>query len=408
MRILVVSNLYPPHHLGGYEVGCQEAVRGLIARGHEVRVLTSDYGLRRAQADGEVYRWLKLNAHTPALAKRAWNLLRQEIRNQRAFRRVVREFAPDVVYLWNQSDVSVSVALWAERWGLPTCFYVFDLWLSTWRKHGWYALWPPAPRRLALRQAIRALRFSLKVLRVLAPAAPNLEHVHFASHYLKGATLAAGEDVAEAKVIPWGIEIEKFPFKSKAGDGARLLCVGQIGPHKGIHTALEALKLLVKDQGQSEVKLTIVGGSILPDYVAELRRFVTSRDLEANVAFMNHVERKNLPEIYRAHDILLFPSVVEEGLGLGILEAMASGLAVVGTASGGSAEILVHEHTGLVFPKEDAQACASQVLRLLGDSNLFERLRRNGRSMVVEHFRLETTMDRIERSLRSLVAGGAG
>ena len=406
MRILVVSNLYPPHHLGGYELGCQEAVEGLKARGHDVRVLTSDYGVRKAQTDGEIYRWLKLNANTPYFPKRAWILLDRDAQSTR-IRKVVREFHGSRLSV-EPVSVSVSVALWAERWALPTCFYVFDLWLSTWRKHGWYALWPPAPRRLALRQAIRALRFSLKALRVLAPAAPRLEHVHFASHYLKRATLAAGEDVADAKVIPWGIEIEKFPFKSKAGNGARLLCAGQIGPHKGIHTAVETLRILMRDHGRSDVTLTIVGGAILPDYVTELRTFVQRHRLEANIEFAGHVDRKNLAEIYRAHDILLFPSVVDEGLGLGILEAMSSGLAVVGTASGGSAEILVHEQTGLVFPREDAQACASQVLRLLQDSNLFERLRRNGRSMVVENFRLETTIDRIERSLQSLIAGGAG
>ena len=43
MKILVVSNLYPPQHVGGYELGCRDVVEKLRARGHDVRVLTSTF-----------------------------------------------------------------------------------------------------------------------------------------------------------------------------------------------------------------------------------------------------------------------------------------------------------------------------------------------------------------------------
>ena len=44
MRILVISNLYPPHALGGYEQRCRETVESLRQRGHSVQVLCSSYG----------------------------------------------------------------------------------------------------------------------------------------------------------------------------------------------------------------------------------------------------------------------------------------------------------------------------------------------------------------------------
>ena len=43
MKILVVSNFYPPHHIGGYELGCRDVVEKLRARGHTLRVLTSSF-----------------------------------------------------------------------------------------------------------------------------------------------------------------------------------------------------------------------------------------------------------------------------------------------------------------------------------------------------------------------------
>jgi glycogen(starch) synthase len=408
MRILVVSNLYPPHHLGGYELGCEEVVEELKARGHEVRVLTSDYGIGRAATDGEVYRWLEIDSgrEPPSFARRALAVLRKEARNQRAFKRIVREFRPDLAYFWNLSNVSVSAARWAERSEIPTCYYVFDLWLSRWRGDGWHALWPPAPRRRAVRLASRAARASLETFGILPPGALALGHVQFASHYLKRATLEAGEPVAVAEVIHWGIETGEFPFREEADRPTRLLFVGQIGPHKGVHTAVEAVRILVHEHGRASVKLSIVGGSTLPDYVAGLRRFVREQRLEGHVEFVGAVAHERLPEVYRAHDIFLFPSVYDEGLGIVLLEAMASGLAALGTASGGSAEILEHESTGLVFPKEDAATCAAHVLRLMDDRPLFERLRRGGRRAVEERFRVERLMDEIERSLRGQIESG--
>ena len=60
MKILFLSNLYPPHVIGGYETLCMEAVDGLAKRGHEVSVLTSTYGYDREITEGNIYRLLSL------------------------------------------------------------------------------------------------------------------------------------------------------------------------------------------------------------------------------------------------------------------------------------------------------------------------------------------------------------
>jgi len=404
MRILVVSNFFPPHHLGGYEMSCKEVVEGLKARGHEVRVLTSTYGLEKPATDGEVYRWLitDLGRKPKPLLRNALELLWKEARNQRAFKRVVKEFRPDLTYFWNLYSISVSMAWWAQQMSLPTCFFTFDIGLSVWRHDPWYQLWPPAPRP-SVKLASNALQSSLRAFGILSSGELDLPHVQFASHYLERTTLEAGVPVAKAEVIHWGIKIEKFPYRTTSREPRRLLFVGLLVPHKGVQTALEAIRILVQEHGRSDVTLTIVGGNISADYVSELRRFVQTFQLEAAVEFAGHVAHDNLPEIYSANDILLYPSVCDEGLGIGIIEGMASGLVVLGTASGGSAEILQHEQTGLVFPKEDAATCAAHVLRLISEPGLFERLRRNGRRNVEERFRVETAIAEIERSLQSQV-----
>ena len=410
MRILVISNFYPPHHLGGYEQSCCETVQWLKARGHEVRVLTSTYGVERPESDGEVYRWLEryIGSEPESLGLRTLRALKIEARNQPAFTRIAREFKPDLVYLWNLTGISISIVFWAQHLNIPTCFYVGDKWLPSWRHDPWYLLWPPAPRRLIVRIADRSLRSLLKLVGFVARDTLDLRNVQFASHFLKRFTQGAGEAVSDGDVIYWGVDEKQFTFKSNGGEVKRLLFVGQLEAHKGVHTAVEALRILVRDCRHTLVKLTIVGGSITPEYVSGLRQTVQTYGLEENVEFVGPLSRERLPEVYRAHDVLLFPSIIDEGLGITILEGMASGLVVLGTASGGSAEIIEHEITGLVFPKEDAVTCAAYVLRLMQDPEFFQRLRENGRRMIETRFRKEELLVRLERSLCRISTAAEG
>jgi hypothetical protein len=68
VRVLTVGNMYPPHHLGGYELMWQSTVRRLRSTGHEVRVITTDYRLAGAggQEDPDVFRDLR------SASGRAW------------------------------------------------------------------------------------------------------------------------------------------------------------------------------------------------------------------------------------------------------------------------------------------------------------------------------------------------
>ena len=85
MRILVISNFYPPHHIGGYELGCRDVVGELRARGHDVRVLTSTYGVTGREANEGIYRWLKTSfvIQSPTSLKGFISLLINELSNRR-------------------------------------------------------------------------------------------------------------------------------------------------------------------------------------------------------------------------------------------------------------------------------------------------------------------------------------
>lgn len=400
MRILVISNFYPPYHIGGYEVGCFEAVEGLQARGHQVKVLTSSYGLDQPEDDGQIFRWLATDIGRGFTTIR---LFRREFYNRRVFKRLAETFEPEIIYIWNLWQIPLSLVYLAQGLGVPVSYYIFDHWVAHLGEgDDWFRWWsrPPAPNPLKRwgRRLLERIFNANGVDTRVHP--PDFQHAQFASHFLKQQALQAGKPVEKAKVIHWGLNLEQFPGRNPGQASVkRLLYVGQLVPTKGVHTAIEALKLLLEQAGHHALELTIVGGTVLLDYERRLQELVRSFGLENTVHFAGLLPRDQLPAIYREHDIMIVPSSWDEPFGLILLEAMAAGLAVVGTATGGSAEILRHEFNGLVFSRDDAQACADCLLRLLEQPDLFERVCRQGRKTVEQHFQLKNSLQMIEQSL---------
>jgi glycosyltransferase involved in cell wall biosynthesis len=410
MRILVLSNFYPPYYIGGYELGCRDAVEALRARGHEVKVLTSTYGIEKPECEGDIYRWLETdiewrNWKEQGSPKYILKLLKKELNNKRSLRRLCEMFPPDVVYIWKLTHTSISLAFSARDLGYPTCFYIFDHWLTEGESDDrWYRLWYRSNTNRFYRWLKKPFIFLFETAGLLHGSSLDLQNVQFASSFLKQAALHAGRPVADAKIILWGIDTKKFPFNPSLHIPPRLLFVGQIIPIKGVHTAVEAMEILVRKEGFDTLTLTLVGRGGDPEYVDHLKKIVKASDLSENIYFAGFVPHENLLSIYRNHDILLFPSVWEEPFGIVILEAMSCGLGVIGTATGGSAEILQSDETAaLIFCKEDAEACAAQIRRLIENPALLDRIRTGGRHRVEETFNFEHTMDTIEKSLKEII-----
>ena len=113
MRILTVGNMYPPHSLGGYELLWQSWVRNAEARGHEVRVLTSDVRFDWAAGETDTVevrrqlRWYWSEHEWPRHTAR--ECLAIERGNADLFDRTLAEFRPDAVVWWSMAGMSVSL-----------------------------------------------------------------------------------------------------------------------------------------------------------------------------------------------------------------------------------------------------------------------------------------------------------
>jgi glycogen synthase len=375
-RILVVSNFYPPHHVGGYELGCADVVAELKARGYHVEVLTSTRGLDRASSSDGVHRWLDLEytLNHAAKARRAAYLLARELRSRRAFERACKEVRPDLVYAFNLKHISISMLFGAERRGLKTHYFASDDWLAHWEDDLWYRV----------RRGRRRL---------------DLGGAQFVSDYLKQSALAAGQAVSGAKVIPWGIRLDRYRQRQSGPNRCRLLFAGQLAAHKGLHTAIEALARLQRRRPELAARLSLAGRFLDGDYEARVRATIAREGLEDSIDWLGSVPREKLAGVFAEHDVFLFASTWEEPFSIVLLEAMAAGLACVATATGGSPEILRDRKNALVFAREDADGCAERLLELADDPELYESVRQEGSRVVRDRYQLESMVDRVEAAL---------
>jgi glycosyltransferase involved in cell wall biosynthesis len=182
----------------------------------------------------------------------------------------------------------------------------------------------------------------------------------------------------------------------------RIVFVGSLLAHKGVHTAIEALGHLREVSQVTSVTLDIVGSGH-PDYEDRLRHLVNTLQLNEKVTFHRPIPRTQLPSFLAKFDALVLPSIWEEPMALISQEAMASGLVVIATPCGGTKEILFENVNGLTFTAGDPIELAERISMLIKDPELWQRFSAAAMATAEAHFSLDDTLDELEAWLSELV-----
>ena len=370
VRVLAVGNMYPPHHLGGYELVWRAAVRHLRAGGADVRVLTTDFRLpdpSEPEEDGvqRELRWWWRDHGWPdyGLAERR----AIERHNHATLARHIRDFEPEIVTWWSMGGMSLTLLEQVRRRGLPAVAFVHDDWLDYGpRVDAWLRLFSGPRRGLLARPAATLLRTPTRV--DFATAARYV----FVSETTRKRAIEARGELPDTAIAHSGIDPAYLDPRPERPWAWRLLYVGRIDERKGISTAVEALAQL-----PDAASLTIVGEGD-PAAEAGLREQAQGLGVANRIRIEGFRTRAELPDLYDEADVVVFPVVWPEPWGLVPLEAMALGRPVVATGRGGSGEYLRHERNALLFTAEDADGLAASISRLAGDAELRARLRAGG------------------------------
>ena len=183
----------------------------------------------------------------------------------------------------------------------------------------------------------------------------------------------------DIEVIPNGVDLERFRpgirKQSRISDTScvEVLCVARLVERKGIGDLLDAVPHILRRC--DNVHLTIVGRG---DYEVPLKRQCAELGIENRVEFRGYVEHFRMPEVYAHADIFVLPSL-NEGMPNGVLEAMASGLPIITTYTGGTCELI--RGNGIVIPMKAPQAIADAIVELAENVSLRHNMGRRSREI---------------------------
>jgi glycosyltransferase involved in cell wall biosynthesis len=178
--------------------------------------------------------------------------------------------------------------------------------------------------------------------------------------------------------------------------GPIVLTVARMRPQKGLEYLVEAARTVAEKV--PNVKFVIRANVRDPDpqYESRIRNLISQYHLQKNFEILKEYSAyEEVPKYMAAADVFVLSSV-SEGLGIVLLEAMATGVPAIGSNVGGVPDVIKHEYNGLLVEPRDPRALAAAITRLLLDDNLRTRLSRGA---------LSTVASVRENEFESLLAG---
>lgn len=326
MKVLVVSNLFPPDVLGGYELGCRQVVDGLKAAGHTVTVATSaprkpappEPGVLRRLRLTEVYDpYLFFQTPQAVLTAQALEGYGFNAHNVHVLAEMIEETKPDVVYLWNLVGLGgLSLIAAVQQMGMPWVMHIMDkVPLSL------CGLGPMLPANEAIGRAFTTAcrgRFLCCSETVLSEIETGGVPIRPFSH-----------------VVPNWVVTDGMPGRTEyCPDGhLRIVSAGSLHANKGTDIVIAAAGKL-RDRGHTNFTLDIYGfGDEGP-----FRTQILELGLSNHVRILGRRTQDELNALYPHYDLFAFPTWAREPFGFAPLEAAAFGCVPIVSRACGFAE----------------------------------------------------------------------
>lgn len=392
MRILVLTNMYPPDVVGGYELGCSHVVEALRALNHDVQVLTSIPDLH-SHDEPYVERSLRLagiHEHERMIPRS--HLARQlfdfeshllNAANVYVLLRALERVQPDVVYLWNLVGIG----------GLGLLNTIHDLELP----RVWHLMDVP--------WALSAIGL---------PLLPDLTGTlarNFDGHYLACSQRVVDEARRAGVTIRGHVEILPNWVRGSrpaprshyfSGGDLRIVSSGRVARHKGVDILIEAAAHL-QEWGFFNFTVDVYG--TIADY--SLEAMITQLDVRDRVGLKGFRSQAELYSLYDDYDVFAFPTWSREPFGFAPLEAAAHGCVALVTDDCGYAEWMV-DGVHCVKSSRSSIAFARHIAAILQGEVPLEALARRSVDVIWRDFHLDSVVPKIEGILETAIKGGGG
>jgi FkbM family methyltransferase len=378
MKILILTNLYPPQVVGGYERSIADFSRLFKHSGHEVIVLTSDCPHLTSKNSPSVYaepvidRRLQLGGQWQVERGAEWfspeQIAAADSNNEQILSHYLQSFQPDVCLAGNMDFLNIALLNQVLARSIPVAHYVMN------SAPGY----PPEE----------------------TPASPLYRFVT-CSDWVTRSLQEKGYPAQTAVTVYPGAAVQEFYQPDlPVRDRLRIAYASLVMHYKGADVLVEALSLL--NSAGIEFTATIAGGTLIPTFVEALKQFVESEGMADRVKFTGVLSRQELIELYKTHNVLAFPSRFEEPFGISQVEAMAAGLTLVTSGTGGAREIVDHDRDGLLFESENPLDLADMLAYLPAQPEQWEAIAHRGQQKALTEFSQEKAAAKLEAVLQEM------
>jgi glycosyltransferase involved in cell wall biosynthesis len=389
MRILVISNFYPPYIVGGYERLCSNVVAALRARGHQVRVIAGAPRLPLEQPlprDPDTLHVLRIADFFSQDYYSSAGLLRRRLieaashfidaANVHALSEQIDIFAPDVAYVWNLHGIGGLGMLAAiEYRAMPWVCHLGDA----------------VPRFLCTLDARPLGPLAQAVGRSLSGSWITLSRRLIDEIQRDGPQLTGS-----IELLPGILPDEEDPpcaEQYRPGETLRLVFHGRVTRQKGVGILIDALARL-RDEGINQVELDVIGHVYNP----ELREQASKDRLGDRVHFLPSLKREQVMHRMQRYHVAAFATEEREPFGLAPLEGAAAGCVPLISEDCGIAEWLV-DGVHCVKAPADAEGFATAIRRIVSGEIDLVPLARRARAAALRDFRASSIAPRVEAIL---------
>jgi glycosyltransferase involved in cell wall biosynthesis len=354
MRVMVVSNIFPPHVRGGYELGMLEVARAFAAAGHDVEVVTSTAvgSQRRVRRAGDVVTrdvFAPVLAYEPDLADRlqdsaVWCHDRTDAfggvvpANVVALAHEIDRFRPDRIWIGNPLGLGpVGIFETALSARVPVVVHLMD----------------------DVDRYLLGYRRPIHWLSRVARLKRGMTAVSCASH-VRAMNSVVGEYGTHV-VVPNGVDFAAFPMRAerpRRGGALRLVYFGQVEPMKGIPQLIAGVDVFAASPESPSFELDIIGPASA-SYGADLTADIASRRLDGGVRLVGRLEKSDLLARLAEYDAAVLLLKQDEPFAYASLEAPAAGLPVVTTRGHAVVDAYPSSYPLFVDDRDDAEAVAS-------------------------------------------------
>lgn len=361
MKILIISNYYPPHFKGGYELSCQEVTEYLIEQGEEVAVLCGDY--HKEMLNNNPYEVKRELIYIDYLKGDYWNKSQVEKENYVITIRILTEFQPDIVYFWNQQYISLSPYWAVKKKKIPHLFDIGDI-------------WPLKYFRTGVKGQLKSL--IKRTLPNFLDAKMVIDPVIILSDWMKP---LFQEKFASKTIytIPRGVLVKEDAKINPNPENIKLMFAGRIEPLKGLEFIILILAKLIDSNWTLDVY-----GDGEEEYIKKIQALIIKKSLGSRISLKGKLYP--LDAAYQSHDIFLFPTLAMEGFGRVAIEAMSYGLPVLTVNKYGPNDIVENGYNGFKCSPEDSICWENSLKHLLSDNKLLLKMSKNALETVKKKY----------------------